>query len=238
MQIFTRSKNNPILKPEPKHDWECFKLYNPGAFWDGARYHIFYRAMSRGNDWRSSIGYAVSFDGENFERYDKPVLSPENELEKRGLEDPRITKFGDTYFMVYAAYDGNDVRLNIATSKNLKDWEKRGPAFSNFEFLKFGGKEVEFNNGKIIDDNKKRVGKEWSKSGAIFPEKISNRYWMLFGEYNIWLAISDNGLNWDVLPKTLLSSREGNFFDNAFVEMGSPPIKTKNGWLVLYQWDR
>jgi predicted GH43/DUF377 family glycosyl hydrolase len=57
---------------------------------------------------------------------------------------------------------------------------------------------------------------------------------MLFGEYNIWSASSDDGISWtaDTLP--FLSARPGDFFDNTFVEMGPPPILTEQGWLILY----
>jgi beta-1,2-mannobiose phosphorylase / 1,2-beta-oligomannan phosphorylase len=234
MEIFTRFENNPILKPNPKNSWENFKIYNPGAIYDGQDFHLFYRAMGRGEDWQSVIGHAVSRDGENFERLDKPALVPTTPEEKRGLEDPRVTKIGDTYYMAYGAFDGNDVKLNVATSKNLVDWEKRGSALSVFNFINNGGKKVWVEDGKVTDKNFKEIGKERSKSGAIFPEKINGKFWMLFGEYNIWLAQSGDGLKWQVEPGVFLSPRAGNYFDNAFVEMGSVPIKTEKGWLIFY----
>jgi predicted GH43/DUF377 family glycosyl hydrolase len=234
MNIFQRSSKNPVLKPNPKNDWEAFKLYNPGAIFDGQNYHLFYRAMNRGENWQSTIGHAISEDGENFTRFNEPALKPETDLEKRGLEDPRVTKIGDEYFMAYGAYDGNDVRLNIATSKDLMTWEKRGPALNDFQFLKNGGHRNYCRNGQIENGDERLVGKERSKSGAIFSEKINGKYWMLFGEFNIWLASSDDGLKWDVPAKPFLINREGDFFDNGFLEMGPPPIKIDKGWLVLY----
>ena len=56
---------------------------------------------------------------------------------------------------------------------------------------------------------------------------------MLFGDRHIWLANSDNGLNWRPTYKPFLKPRL-NFFDSAHIEMGPPPLKTKKGWLVLY----
>ena len=38
------------------------------------------------------VGYAVSTDGFDFLRFDKPVFSPKLILEPRGCEDPRIVK--------------------------------------------------------------------------------------------------------------------------------------------------
>ena len=228
--MFTRSKNNPILKPNKNHDWESRKVYNCGAIYEDNKYHLFYRAV--GDNWISSLGYAVSEDGENFKRFDRPILFSETDLEKGGVEDPRITKIGDTFFMVYAAYDGLVPRLNIATSNDLKKWHKQGKALTNFNFDKAGGIITIWQNGKLI---KVRQDNEWSKSGGIFPKKINNKYWMLFGEYKFWLAESDNGINWKFNKKPLLKTKiNTNYFDSVFIEMGPPPIKTDVGWLILY----
>src|SRR3989339_655423 len=180
--LFIRSRLNPILKPDPKHDWESLKLYNPGVIYCGGRYHLFYRSVNGGKHWKSAIGYAVSDDGENFQRYDGPLLLGDEEGEKRGLEDPRITKIGDIFYMVYGAYDGITPRLSIAISRDLKKWNKYGPAFCDWSFEKAGGVYIEFNEKE----------------------------------------------------EPFLTPRKGDYFDNVFVEMGPPPIKTKKGWLVLY----
>lgn len=230
--LFIRSEHNPILRPNSKNLWEAKKLYNPGAIFHDGKFHLFYRAVGSGVDWKSAIGYAVSDDGENFERFDTPLVTRVAEYEKRGIEDSRITKIDDTFYMAYAAYDGITPRLCVATSKDLKEWTKHGPVFSGWMFDKAGGVRTKFDeNGKPF--NKPRLV-EWSKSGGIFPEKINGKFWMIFGEYRMWFATSDDGIKWtgDQIP--FLAPREGNFFDNIFVEMGPPPIKTEKGWLVLY----
>ena len=230
--LFARSKHNPILKPNINNYWEAKKLYNPGAIFYNGKYHLFYRAVGGGENWKSSIGYAVSEDGEKFQRFDKPLLFGTDNFEKRGLEDPRITKIKNTFYMAYAAYDGITPRLYIATSEDLKTWEKKGSAFSDWNFGKAGGIHAKWDeNGKIFTKPKLT---EWSKSGALFPEKINGKYLMLFGEYRIWFATSDDGIKWNGDQTPFLEPRTKDFFDNAFVEMGSPPIKTKRGWLVLY----
>src|SRR5208283_4169306 len=127
--LFIRSKFNPVIKPNPEHAWESLKVYNPGAIFYKGKYHLFYRAIGIGKDWHSSLGYAVSEDGEHFRRFPKPFLDrdPSNPLEFRGLEDPRIVKIDDTFFMSYAAYDGKVPRLQIVTSSDLKTWKKISP---------------------------------------------------------------------------------------------------------------
>ena len=187
--LFTRSEYNPILRPNSKNWWEAKKLYNPGAIFDDGKYHLFYRAVGSGIGWKSVVGYALSDDGENFSRFDEPLLIGGDEYEKRGLEDPRITGIEDTFYMAYAAYDGITPRLCIATSHDLKKWKKHGPAFSGWMFDEAGGVRTRFD---------------------------------------------ENGIKWTGDQTPFLAPREGNFFDNIFVEMGPSPIKTEKGWLVLY----
>ena len=234
--LFTRSTSNPILRLNPAHDWEK-KVYNPGAVFHEGKYHLFYRAVGSGSDWHSSLGYAISEDGEHFERFDTPLLErdPKNPLELRGLEDPRITKLGDTFYMAYAAYDGKVPRLCIATSRDLKHWERHGIAAPDYNFVATGGKHIRFRNG-VKEESPARLGEEQrSKAGAIFPEKVGGKYWMVFNEHLMWLATSDDAIHWKVIPNVFLTARKGpDLFDNAFVETGPPPIKTKRGWLLMY----
>jgi predicted GH43/DUF377 family glycosyl hydrolase len=199
IDLFVRSKQNPIIKPNPKHDWEALKVYNPGAIFHNGQYHLFYRAMGIGADWHSALGYAVSDDGENFERFPEPILDrdPLNPLELRGLEDPRITKIGDTFYMTYAVYDGKTPRLHIATSLDLKNWNKGYRVLNDFRLTKQGGLFVKWRDGKPIELNSPSLPEkdERTKAGAIFPEKINGKYWMLFNEYRIWLANSKDGIS-------------------------------------------
>jgi len=229
--IFTRSKLNPILKPNLGNIWENFKLYNPGVIYFNNKFHLYYRAIGQEKNWQSTIGYAVSDGGERFKRFNKPLLKGKGRFEKRGLEDPRITKIGKNFYMAYAAYDGTTPRLSIAISGDLKKWEKHGPCLKNFSFEKAGGIFTNWKNGKPI---KTKVNLEWSKAGGVFPKIINNKYWMLFGEHRIWKAVSRDGISWQADNKPFLKPRKGSFFDNAYIEMGPPPIKTKKGWLVLY----
>lgn len=237
--LFTRSPYNPIIKPDPAHDWEVLKVYNPGAVFYEGKYHLFYRAMGHGADWHSALGYAVSDDGEHFTRFSGPILDRDssNPLEFRGLEDPRITKVEDTFYMAYAAYDGKVPRLTVATSKDLKHWQRHGNAFVDFDFFREGGVKVKWEDGKPIERREPKPGVtgDRSKAGGIFSEKINGKYWMLFNEFRMWLANSDDGIVWNALPGPFLGPRKDtDLFDTVFVEMGPPPIKTEKGWLVLY----
>src|SRR3989344_7913741 len=227
--MFERSKYNPILKPNPVNSWEESKLYNPAVIYENGLYHLFYRAM--GKSWISSIGYAVSEDGESFTSFSKPILKAEYEYETRGCEDPRIVKIGNTYFMTYTAYDGITARLSLATSNDLKAWQKHGNILKNWDLTK----SLSWPQYVLeLVKTKFHIKKDWCKAGAIFPEIIMGKYWMLFGDNKIWLANSDDGIHWQPIQKPLLTARQCDYFDGYFVEMGPAPIKTELGWLVLY----
>src|SRR5947209_12687181 len=92
--------------------------------------------------------------------------------------------------MTYTAYDGTTARLFIAASKDLIHWAKHGSVFKNAE------------NGKYID--------YWSKSGSIICKregekmiatKINGKYWMYWGESNIYMATSENLIDWTLIKQ-------------------------------------
>lgn len=236
--IFTRSKKNPILKPKGTSWW---KIYNPGAILDEKGYfHLFPRVMKKQSDWHSQIGHAISKDGESF-RWKGIILKRRkgHKDETKGVEDPRVSKVGDTYHIVFAAFNNHDVELHSATTKDLnKAWNRSDKKMvPNFYFHKSGGKKVSFVNGKIVTKKvlKKKDGLHWAKAGGLFPEKIDGKYHLLFGDFNIWHAVSRDGKTFKVDQKPFMKPRnKPNLFDNAFIEMGPAPIKTDKGWLVLY----
>ena len=225
--IFTPSKNNPILKPNAKIPWASLAAYNPTVIYENKLYHLFYRTL--GQAFVSKIDHAVSRDGVNFKRDREPDLKPELKIEKNGIEDPRIVKIDKTFFLTYTAYDRKSARLCLATSYDLLHWHRHGLMLSNWDFSKAGGFSVDGDSAQKTLEAKT----DWSKAGGIFQVKIKNKYWMLFGDRNIWLATSSDGIKWQTILKPFLKPR-AKYFDNAFIEMGPPPIKTKKGWLILY----
>lgn len=207
---FEKYDGNPILTATGS-SWQSKDVFNPTAWTDGNRIYLLYRAEdSTGiGQWNgtSRIGLATSTDGISFEREEEPVLSPSESWElPGGAEDPRVVKIGDTFFLTYTAYDGETARLALATSTDLRSWVKHGPVFPD---------------------------RGWTKSGAILPQKIAGRYWMYFGDTNIWAAHSENGITWTVVEEPVLTPRVDQF-DSRLVEPGPAPIMTDDGILLLY----
>ena len=203
----------PVLSPSDE-GFDSKNVYNPAVVKRRGKVVMLYRAEARGENITGRIGLALSEDGINFIRHPEPVMEPEYEWEKLGVEDPRVVRIGKTYYMTYTGYDGETARLCIATSKNLLNWKKHGVVFEEFPFPK---------NGRF----------NWTKSGAILAEKMKFRpfkghYIMYFGDSNVWLAYSKDLLHWEYEREPVLRPR------GHLVEPGPPPILTEDGILLIH----
>lgn len=208
---FEKHGGNPILMPQGT-TWESKDIFNPTTYTDGEHVYMLYRAEdSTGiGEWNgtSRIGMAKSTDGVTFERELAPILTPTEDYElPGGCEDPRVVRIGDTYYLTYTAYDGKNARLALASSKgHLYNWEKHGILFPQLE---------------------------WSKAGAILSEPVDGKYWMYFGDTDVWAAHSEDLISWTMVEEPVLKRRAGQF-DSRVVEPGPVPMMTDEGILLLY----
>ena len=164
---------------------------------------------------RSSIGLATSSDGVHFKRRSEPVLVATEDYElPGGCEDARIVEHHGTYYMTYTGYDGVSARLCLATSRNLLDWTKHGPLFPDF----------------VTRD----VGKPWSKSGAILTKRLKGKYYMYFGDKDIYYATSPDLIHWTPGPvdDPVMRPQPGTYTEE-LLEPGPPPLITDNGYILL-----
>ena len=211
--------------------WEEKDVFNPAAVVRDGKVYMLYRAEDKigRHAGTSRIGLAVSHDGLHFSRRNEPVLYPSEDSLKRfewegGIEDPRVVESPDgNYVMTYTAYDGKTARLLVATSPDLLQWTKHGTVL----------------NGKYKDT--------WSKSGAIvarrkgdriIAEEIGGRYWMYFGDTDLFMATSGDLIHWIPLEengelKSVLKPRK-NYFDSRLVESGPFALLTDDGILLIY----
>nr|WP_048056577.1 glycoside hydrolase family 130 protein [Thermococcus sp. 4557] len=205
--------SKPMLSPSDE-GFDSKNTYNPAVVKRRGKVVMLYRAEAKGEKITGRIGLALSEDGINFIRHPEPVMEPEYEWEKLGVEDPRVVRIGKTYYMTYTGYDGKTARLCIATSKNLLNWKKHGVVFEEFPFPK---------NGRF----------NWTKSGAILTEKMKSGpfegyYIMYFGDSNVWLAYSKDLIHWEYEREPVLRPR------GYLVEPGPPPILTEDGILLIH----
>jgi len=219
-----RHHEHPILVPG-QFDWSAGRVYNPAAVVIEGRVGLVFRAQGIDRkqvgsklSWISVLGIAWSEDGFEFVTEKEPIMSPTQEWETAGVEDPRISKINDKYVMTYTAFDGKKARLALAVSKtiDLNNWEQR----------------------KIIFPDQEK----WTKSGAIINRQINGKYHMYFlmhdyypqsGESHIWHASSNDLSDWEVTDKPVLKCRPG-FFDDHELEPGPPPLLIPQGILLIY----
>ena len=75
---FVKYDKNPILKPNPRNQWEELCVLNPAAIYDDKTdtFYMVYRAAGNDKTHIIHLGLATSKDGINFQREsDKPLLS-------------------------------------------------------------------------------------------------------------------------------------------------------------------
>jgi len=219
----------PILKTKVK--WEEKDVFNPAAVVRHDTIFLLYRAEDVIGKFAgtSRIGIAYSLDGVRFVRRKEPVLFPNEDAMKiyeweGGIEDPRIIERADgLYVLTYTAYDGKIARLCLATSPDLIHWTKQGLVLL----------------GNYTDS--------WSKSGAIIGKRVDDRivatklrdkYWMYFGDTDLFMATSDDLIHWQPVEengklKSVLKPRP-KLFDSRLVESGPYALITDQGVLLLY----
>jgi len=218
--VFERYEGNPILKPNLKRMWESYNVFNSAAIYLGGKIHLLYRARGRKGG-VSKLGYASTIDGFHIEeRLNKPVFEPEhgNELECLGCEDPRLTEIEDRIYLTYTAY--GKVPCMHACIKSIKI---AMTSISSQDFIRknwrWGPRKYPF---PMVDN----------KHACLFPEKIEER-WVMYHRIppHIWIAYSDDLTNWGD-TSIVLSPRKG--WEYFKVGGGAPPIKTEEGWLIIY----
>ena len=222
---WTRLSVDPIVSPKGD-TFESAGTFNPSVVKKEGKFVMLYRAQDRNGT--SSLGYATSDDGIHFTRRPEPVMVAEAPYEKGGgVEDPRLQRIGDTYYLTYTGYnnvdgaaaDKKDAQLCLATSADLIHWQR---------------------HGIIIPSFKGQWNVKWTKSGAIVPEKLNGKYWMYYladaqgKDTQMGVAYSADLLHWtEALDHPVLASRPGSF-DSQVVEPGPAPIITPEGIFLIY----
>jgi predicted GH43/DUF377 family glycosyl hydrolase len=237
-----RLVQNPVLSPDPTRWWETEAVFNPGAVYHDGRVHLFYRALGR--DGISRIGYASSRDGIHFERSPQPAYDPGvgiavpdpmpgKKVSYRplsyntdlyasgggwgGSEDPRAVIIDERCYVTFGIFENwQSMRLAV-TSLMLPDlsaalwrWQPHIPMSA-----------------------KNETHKNW----VLFPEKINGKFAILHAMTPTIAVKYVDDLETlrhnPIKSNNRRGGREGKW--DAFVRGASaPPIKTGEGWLLLY----
>lgn len=243
----SRSSRNPIISPGT-YSWESQAAFNPAALFLNGRIHLFYRAL--GSDGVSRIGYASSKDGINFdERLSYPVYFLENaeEMKKHwpytsparpvydkdlyssgggwgGCEDPRTVVMDGNVYMTFNVFNGWKCMRVAVVSIKEKDLLDKKWIWKNFAYL-----------SKLGDRQKNWV---------LFPEKINGKFAILhnldIGDPSSVAISFVKNLDSSETPAGKDAPDPHTLPDHIIAwhkrtrSAASPPIKTKDGWLLLY----
>lgn len=229
MATLTRVPENPILTPNPEFEWEHDGAFNGCVVLVDGIYHIVYRALSVKKEHNgvqmqvSTIGYAQSKDGIHFTDH-RQLIVPKEDFEKFGCEDPRITYLDGKFYIFYTAlsaypFSAYGIKLAVVITKDFKSFEKHPVTTFN------------------------------SKAMAIFPEKINGKMAALLTIHTdlppskISLAVFEKEediwsehywSDWYKGANSRIIHLLRDVRDQ--VELGAPPIKTEQGWLVVYSY--
>jgi predicted GH43/DUF377 family glycosyl hydrolase len=168
----------------------------------------------KGKDYLTTLSHlrlVCSNDGVNFHEpagY-KPIFG-EGKFESFGIEDCRVSKISETYYLTYTAVSPYGVGVGMITTQDWKSFERKGLILSPH-----------------------------NKDCALFEEQINGRYFALhrpsspvLGGNYIWIAESPDLIHWGN-HKCIATSRPC-MWDSARVGAGAAPIKTTEGWLEIY----
>ncbi len=246
---FYKPKENPVMRADSSFTfmdpikkklvrWQKADVFNPAAIVKNGKVYLLYRcednpaAILGGRT--SRLGLASSEDGIHFKKYPHPVLYPDNDAFKKydypgGCEDPRLAQTeSGLYVVIYTAWNYQVPRLNVAFSKDLIHWQKKGPVFKTAY------------DGKFLDVASKSASMITKMvKGKQVLAKINGKYWMYWGEHIINLAWSENLYDWHPAIddkgalKAVAAPRTGKF-DSDLTECGPPAIITEKGIVLFY----
>lgn len=208
--LFRRYVGNPILTAGG-WPYSVHSVFNPGATVMNGETLLLVRV----EDYRgfSHLTLARSTDGiTNWHIEESPTLDYyEGHPEERwGLEDPRIVWLEDRekYAIVYVSYSSVGPEVSLALTKDFQIIEKFGTLLPPED-----------------------------KDASLFPRKFDNRYVLIHrpivrGEAHIWISFSPDLVHWG--DHRILLHRRGGLWDSSRVGLGTQPIETSEGWLIIY----
>jgi len=214
-ELFRRHGGNPIITvkdiPYPANS-----VFNAGATRVDDEVLLLMRVEDRRGI--SHLTAARSGDGIGNWRIDKqPSMMPNPETypeEIWGIEDPRITYLEDQerWAIAYTAYSEGGPLVSLATTVDFESFQRLGPVMPPED-----------------------------KDAALFPVRFTERWAMIHRPVStfpstgahIWISFSPDLKHWGD-HRMLILARKGAWWDAKKIGLSPPPLKTDEGWLILY----
>jgi len=219
--MLQRHPSNPVITRESipdiaPHLIDVSSAFNPGAVHFKGKNYMMMRVQARSRE--TFFMLAESEDCVKWKTQERAIVFegiPEFPKASH-FYDPRLTVIDGRCYIMFAADLEDFCALGLAVTDD----------FETFTFL-------DYTKGSYAD----------TRNGVLFPEKINGKYLRLerpniaqqdgnptSGDI-ITLSASDDLIRWDH-SGNLISGR-WRYWDER-IGAGPPPIKTKQGWLVIY----
>lgn len=208
MDAIIREIKNPVITAKDI-PFECMRCFNPAAAKFNGKYILLIRAMDFKK--QESFALAESDNGVDFKVRKDFKLTPAPTDEGR-MNDPRITKIGDTYYIVYCSDPKSGIKIGIMKTKD----------FVNFERIYYS--EPDNRNAVLFSE---KIGGFYYRLDRPFT-----RWYYLDRGYDIWVSKSPDLEYWG--GHSLLLKYSDVAWGNNKIGPGPQPVKTDKGWLVIY----
>ncbi len=212
-ELLTRHPDNPIITAADL-PYSANSVFNPGATMRDGETILLMRVEDRRG--LSHLTVARSSDGVAGWRIDTVptfVGEPDSHPEEIwGIEDPRVTFVEEEqrWIVAYTAYSRGGPLVSLAATEDFETFERLGAILS-----------------------------PENKDAALFPVRFDGRWALVhrpvsdgFGA-NMWISFSPDLKHWGD-HRLLLEARAGGWWDAGKIGLSPPPLKTDQGWLILY----
>lgn len=149
-------------------------------------------------------------DGRSVDSFEGPPFLAQSRYEEYGVEDARITRIDERFYITYVAASRHGPATALASTTDFETFERHGIIF--------------------CPENKDVV---------LFPQRFGSDYVALhrpaplapFNMPEMWLARSTDLCHWG-RHEHFLSG--GGGWDDGRIGGGTPPLRTDRGWLEIY----
>lgn len=206
--VIKRCCDNPLISLADL-PFACSDIWNAGVIHFDGQYLLLITIETLEGSY--AIYQARSTNGVHFDVNASPFMtSLDNQYERVGIRDPRITPINGGYYITYVADGDHGLRLGVAYTED----------FSNVKRLGY-------------------ISQVDVKNGILFPGKIRNRHALLSrpdAGSSIWLGYSEDLEFWG--DETVVLTPRGGYWDSHRVGPAAPPIEVAEGWLLIYYGEK
>ena len=214
-ELFNRHPHNPIISINDI-PYKANSVFNAGAVKVNEKVFLLMRVEDRRGI--SHLTLAQSKNGiNNWQINSQPTLIPspdEYPEEVWGIEDPRIIFLEEKklWAITYTAYSKGGPLVSLTTTRDFQNFTRYGSVMPPED-----------------------------KDAALFPIRFDGRWAMIHRpvsyhptpKANIWISFSPDLKHWGD-HQILIKARKGSWWDANKIGLSPPPLRTDEGWLILY----